>query len=337
MTDTTASTPPSRRPRLSPVTRQELADRFRGTRGGKVVTGYVALLGLALYLLYLVMASIARFDGGASYAAIGRSMFDTFMAIQLAVALFFGAGYAASQIASEREKRTLPLLQITRLTPFGIAAGKWWAVTAWQVLLLVVGMPLAAAAAFFGGVMLADVLVGTAYMIVVVATFSAVAIAVSATMRRTTTAIVTTYGLLAGLMIGPGVLAIVEFLVTDRTPRLSMALHPFTGLAVAVDTPAVTSLPTLLTPFRMVYASDGLGNGQVATSLWWLLAVQVCTCLVVTVLCLRWAATRVQPGRGPRRRSGGGQGDDAAPAPVGALPAPPPAVPPPAPPDSRGP
>lgn len=315
MTVDTAPTKPaasssSRRPRLSPVTRQELADRFRGTRGGLVITGYVTLLALGLMLLYLVMSSIARFDGGVSYAAVGRSMFDSFMGIQLAVVMFFGAGYAASQIANEREKRTLPLLQITSLTPLGIVAGKWWAVTAWQVLLLVVGMPLAAAAAFFGGVTLTNVVVSTLYMVVVVAAFSAVAIAVSAMMQRTTTAIVVTYGLLAGLMIGPGILAIIEFLITEESPQLSMFFHPLTGLAFAAGTPTAISLPTLLTPFRLVYATEQFGLGADPFSVTPLLVGQILMSLAVTVIALRFAAKRVTPGHGPRRRRPSSRSDE---------------------------
>lgn len=317
MSEATAETTPrsasGRRLRLSPVTRQELTDRFRGNRGSLVVTGYVALLALALLLLYLVMASIARFDGSASHAAVGRSMFDSFMAIQLGVVMFFGAGYAASQVANEREKRTLPLLQITSLTPFGIVAGKWWAVAAWQVLLLVLGMPLAAAAAFFGGVTMVDVGLATLYMIVVVCSFSAVAIAISATMRRTTTAIIVTYGLLAALMIGPVVLAIVEYLITEDVPQVSMFFHPLTGLAFAAGTPTAISLPTLLTPFRIVYAPQQFGldvaggvveeagrQGQPVVAL---LVSQLTIAVLVGVIALRLAARRVTPGRGPRRRA----------------------------------
>lgn len=292
------------RPGLSPVTRQELADRFRGSRGGMVVTGYVALLALALMLLYLIMSSIARFDSGVGFAAVGRSMFDSFMGIQLAAVMFFGAGYAASQVASEREKRTLPLLQITSLTPLGIVAGKWWAVTAWQVLLLIVGMPLAAAAAFFGGVTLTNVIVSTLYMVVVVGAFSAIAIAVSAMMRRTTTAIVVTYGLLGALMIGPGVLAIIEFLITEDVPRLAMFFHPLTGLAFAAGTPASISLPTLLTPFRLIYVEDlaFAGAGGAQPSMVVLLLAQIAMSIAVTVVALRFAARRVTPGHGPRHR-----------------------------------
>ncbi len=354
MSDAAATPPPGRtlrRPHLSPVTRQELADRFRGPRGGLVVTGYVALLALALLLLYLVMSSIARFDGSASHAAVGRSMFDSFMAIQLGAVMFFGAGYAASQVATEREKRTLPLLQITSLTPWAIVAGKWWAVTAWQVLLLVVGMPLAAAAAFFGGVTLLDVVASTLYMVVVVASFSAIAIAVSASMRRTATAIIATYGLLAALMIGPGVLAIIEFLLTRDVPQVSMFFHPLTGLSFAADTPVAISLPTLLTPFRIIYAPQQVGfdvaDGEIPGALAQdpsvipLLFAQVAISILVGVIALRFAARRVTPGHGPRlrtRTSRGAAGADrpAAPSPgvaaetagAGRAPAPPPPPPP---------
>lgn len=301
-----------RRGVLSPVVRHELADRFRGNRGGLVVTAYVAVMGVVLVLLYLFAASIARFDGGMDQAGVGRFLFENFIAVEFAFMLFVGAGYAAAQVASERERRTLPLLQVTAMGPWQIVRGKWGAVVAWQALLLAMGMPLAGAASFFGGVGLGEVLLATLHMVVVAAAFSAVAIWISSIARRTSVAIIVTYATLLAVLVGPLVLAAFEAIIVEGVPRISILLHPAGGLAAA--TLGARGFPTASVLSPIVEAMEWQGDqgflvdpevGQ-AVPAWRLgvLAAQWGVAALVTGLALWRASRRVQPGRGPRRRRG---------------------------------
>ncbi len=311
------------RPRLSPVVRHELADRFRGNRGGLVVTGYVGVMGLVLVLLYLLVSSLAAQDIGFDQAGVGRFLFENFIALEFGFMLFVGAGYAAAQVAAERERQTLPLLQVTAMSPMQIVAGKWWAVVAWQALLLVMGMPLAGAASFFGGVGALEVLLGTVHMVLVAAAFSAVAIWISSVVRRTSVAIIVTYAALFVVLVGPLVLAIAEAIAREDVPTASMYLHPGTGLAAATLDAHGFPTASILSPFveAMAWRGDGAADFDVlvdgAGEGWRVrvLAVQWTASLLVTWLALWRASRRVRPGREPRsrrsRRNGTTPGDPA--------------------------
>lgn len=298
------------RPRLSPVVRHELADRFRGNRGGLVVTGYVAVMGLVLVLLYLLVSSLSAQDVGFDQAGVGRFLFENFIALEFGFMLFVGAGYAAAQVAAERERQTLPLLQVTAMSPMQIVAGKWWAVVAWQALLLVMGMPLAGAASFFGGVGLLEVLLGTVHMVLVAAAFSAVAIWISSVVRRTSVAIIVTYAALFVLMLGPLVLAIAEAIAREDVPTTSMYLHVGTGLAAATLDAHGFPTASILSPFveAMAWPGDGFeafDNPLDGAGEGWrvrVLALQWTTAVLVTWLALWRASHRVRPGREPRAR-----------------------------------
>lgn len=301
-----------RRGMVSPVVRHELADRFRGSRGGLVVTAYVAVMGVVLVLLYLLASSIAGADGGMDQAGVGRFLFENFIALEFAFMLFVGAGYAAAQVASERERRTLPLLQVTAMGPWQIVRGKWGAVVAWQGLLLVMGMPLAGAASFFGGVRLGEVLLATLHMVVVAAAFSAVAVWVSSVAQRTSVAIIVTYAVLFVVLVGPLVAAVFEALLIENVPRVSVMLHPGTGLAAA--TLGAQGFPTASVLSPLVEAMEWQGDepgilldpdvGAGGVEAWRIgvLASQWGVAALVAWLALWRASLRVRPGHGPSRR-----------------------------------
>lgn len=297
-----------RRLRLSPVARRELQDRWRGGRAGWVVTFYVAALSALMMLLYFVADSATNNDFAmVSEVGVGRFMFENLIAVQLGLALFVGAGYAAGQISSERERRTLGLLQVTLLSPMQIVLGKLRAVAAWQGLLLLLGAPLAAGAFFFGGVSVADLLASTLYMIVVSLAISALAIAVSSFMRRSSSAIIVTYTMLLFVLFGLGLVAIAEALITQDIPFVSLYMHPFTGLAAAADAGFSGSLPSLLTPFAALLAAREGGDmflepdPQASTT--WIWVSQMLVWVGLAVIGLLIAGRRVRPGHGPRRKT----------------------------------
>ncbi len=229
---------------LNPVMRRELVERWRGRRAVATITVYLAVLGGILYLLYRVglAALAAQLGFGADTAtagpALGRFLFDGLLFSVLLLVLFVSPGYAAAQLSGERERRTLPLLQLTLLRPHQIVLGKLGASVAWLTLLVTAALPLGAATFFLGGVALPDLLFGGLFILVVAVGVAGVALGISSLTRRTTAAVVLTYATVLALSLGTGFLAIVEFVLTSRGPEtnstpVSLYANPFFGLADA--------------------------------------------------------------------------------------------------------
>lgn len=259
----------------NPVLRRELVERWRGRRAFAVLTVYVAILAAVLGLLAWIGTEVAAdsgFDAGGGFGAgpqLGRFLFENVVAFVLLLVLFITPGYAASQISGERERRTLGLLQITLIGPFGIVAGKLGSSVAWLLLLIVAAVPIGATGFFLGGVGLTDLVGAVGVTLFVAVAIAAVGIGISSLVRRTTAAIVVTYGLVLFLLFGSLFLALVEsvarefdFGPADRP--VALYLNPYYGLADAVgatgDAFGPAFMPSVLTPFAAALPQDPDGT-----------------------------------------------------------------------------
>lgn len=233
-----------RTPRVNAVLRRELVERWRGRRAVATLTGYLAVLGVVLYLLYRVGVVTLRsqlgfgLDAATAGPVLGRFLFDTLLFFVLLLVLFVSPGYAAAQVSGERERRTLPLLQMTLLRPSQIVLGKLGAATAWLALLVAAAVPLAAATLFLGGIAISDLLLGVLFVLIVAVGIAGAAIGISSMVRRTTAAVVLTYAMVLALVLGTGFLAIVDFVLNSQGPAqnttpIALYANPFFGLADA--------------------------------------------------------------------------------------------------------
>lgn len=268
-----------RAPTANPVLRRELLERWRGRRAATVLTLYLLLL-VGLLLLLRTAASTMLGDaarGGwgppasAAGPLLGRFLFDNTLGAVLGLVLFVAPGYAAAQIAGERERRTLGLLRITLVRPRSIVLGKLGAASAWIVLLVIASAPVAASAFVLGGASVADLVAALTVILVVAVSVAAIAIGISSRARRTTGAVVTTYAVVLALVVGTLVLAFGEFAAAEFDMRedqrpVSLRLNPFYALADAsgASTPSGPgALPSILTPFAaMLPDDDPLGGPQ---------------------------------------------------------------------------
>ncbi|HEX2028454.1 MAG TPA: ABC transporter permease [Nitriliruptorales bacterium] len=229
---------------MNPVLRRELTERWRGRRAFLLLTVYVAVLALITEGLYWLGRSILESQFGQGFAgfaggpALGRFLYENLLGFVLLLVLFIAPGYAAAQISGERERRSLPLLQVTLLRPIQIVLGKLGASLAWLMLLVVAALPFAAAAFFLGGVAVGDLARAVLYVLVVAVAIAAMSLGISAATRRTAASVVLTYALVLTLVFGSGFVAIIEYVIDanagrfDERPK-ALYLNPFYGLADA--------------------------------------------------------------------------------------------------------
>lgn len=240
---------------VNPVLARELLERFRARRATVTLTAYLGVLGLLLYGLYSI--GVAALDHGfglpveAAGPMLGRFLVEGLLFFVLLGVLFVAPGYAAGQISGERERRTLPLLQMTLLRPHQIVLGKLGAATAWLVLLVLAAVPLGAAAFFLGGVAVTDLARGVAFVVVVAVAVAGMAIGISSVTKRTVGAVVLTYGVVLALTVGTLFGALAEFVgrqargQPDPPTPMALYLNPVFGLSDAVR--AIRASETFMT------------------------------------------------------------------------------------------
>ena len=119
-------------------------------------------------------------------------------------------------IASERDAQTLQPLQLTALTPGDIVAGKLVASMAYLLLLLLCLAPALTIPFLVGGVSLGGALKSFGVLLLICVELAAVALAVSAALRRAVTANITSLIITGALMLGPFVVMGFAFLARSR-------------------------------------------------------------------------------------------------------------------------
>ena len=152
---------------VNPVLGRELKERMRGRRAVIILTIYLVLLTLALWLVYEAASASNDFGNPlpTQLAEVGSTVFEWVLFFMLLIILFLVPAQTAGAIAGERERQTLVPLQITLLSPRSILLGKVCAAMAFLALLIVAAVPLLAIAYLIGGVTIQQVLGGTALVL----------------------------------------------------------------------------------------------------------------------------------------------------------------------------
>jgi ABC-2 type transport system permease protein len=273
---------------LNPVLARESRVRMRGWRAPALISLYVGILGVIVWavlaITYRTSATFAPQLGGTIFLFLGFAQFT--------LLVFSAPGLAAGAIAGEREKQTLDLLLITRMTPLQVVTGKLGAAVAFSLLLMFASLPVYGLLFLVGGISLKYLLSTTAVYVVTVFFLGALALYFSAVFKRTQAAVVAAYGVALGLMIGALLISLLVFEVFNRPPGKPPAIgvllayiNPLFGLMAAMggETASITQL------YRMVLTTPAARE-----AIWW----KYCIFGTLSTAGLVWlTARRIQPYR----------------------------------------
>jgi ABC-type transport system involved in multi-copper enzyme maturation permease subunit len=267
---------------MNPVARRELQERFRTLRSPILLSLWVLAAGALTFLAYLYArgAAESRLQGvgfaglGSVFAAssMGSFILQAVLLGLLASVVFVVPGQAAVTIVGERDRQTLPLLQVSQLSASRIIIGKLVSALAFILLLLVVVTPLLVIPVLLGGVGVGDVLAGLGMVAATAVTIGALSMWISARARSMQAAVLGSYVAAVTLVFGTLALVLAEVLLlapTDLGPTrysqgvprdegreiYSSWVSPFVGLVDASDdvlTFGGEVIPSPYQPFRQV-------------------------------------------------------------------------------------
>ncbi|MGN0911400.1 MAG: ABC transporter permease [Thermoguttaceae bacterium] len=137
---------------IGPVFAREatIAPRRDKTYLGRGVYG--AFLLLTISAAWLVTSGSQQIADVGDFARFGASLFTLLAPLQLVVALFFGALFAAAAVGQEKDRKTLLLLLLTRLSNSELVLGKLCAALLEILVFIVVSAPILILTALLGGV-----------------------------------------------------------------------------------------------------------------------------------------------------------------------------------------
>ncbi|MHC4605860.1 MAG: ABC transporter permease subunit [Planctomycetota bacterium] len=217
---------------LDPMMRREL---FGISRRSRTYASRILYVGIVCVILWGTWAGMGAAYGGltVSYsemAAMGRYLFSTFIAVQLAFVSLAAIFFSADLVTREVRAGTLGLLVLTPLTPWQIIFGKWKACMAQVLMVVLCGLPILAACAYLRAVGGMDVVRYTGLTVGYAAMAAGLGIWSSALARTGWGAIIRAVVLLVLMTFFPSLLAI-------GLPQTVCFLHPPVTFAAMMGGP----------------------------------------------------------------------------------------------------
>ena len=137
---------------IGPVFSRELVTAPRRSRLFIYRTVYAGSLLLLMCTAWLVLAGTQVIRDVSDMARFGGILFQLLAPIQLALAVFFAAMMAASAVAQEKDRQTLILLLMTRLTNNELVLGRLFSSLLNILVMVLAGLPVFMFAMLFGGI-----------------------------------------------------------------------------------------------------------------------------------------------------------------------------------------
>lgn len=197
----------------NPVFVRQLYGGAHRSRFFWLLSGYVLLQGLLIWgALYLIgSGTFGGDDARISLAAILNSARQLYWFSSLLLLLAGGllAPIAAiGELTGENEHRTFDLLRTTTLTSQAIVLGKWKMALLNGLFLLLAPLPMQLLGFWLGGVTVTELLLTQLFLFVVLMMNTALALAISARVRKTWIAVLIFYGIILGVIafVGGGAL-----------------------------------------------------------------------------------------------------------------------------------
>ena len=199
---------------FNPVLRREITTSFRNMKF------YILLMIYVLFLCIVTWISIKFVDigyyGGGFTPSIMNGVYGVIAFFQFSLILLVTPSLGAGAISGEKERQTLDLLLVTKMSTFDIAFGKFMSSMFKVFLMIIVSMPVYSIVFYYGGISIKHIISLTLYSISVAACFGSISIFLSSVLKRTLSANVMTYVLLIlstlGLLI---IMIIISYILNE--------------------------------------------------------------------------------------------------------------------------
>ena len=294
---------------MNPVFRREAKTSLRSWRSFVAVSLYV----LASFGVIILALAVGGMGGGGSNPRNISQMSGVMAGFKLALIGLIVPAICAGSINGERERQTLDLMLITKMSPWSIVFGKLLSSLIFIVLLLVAGLPVFGIMFYYGSFSPLHMAVQTSFMLITASMVASIAILCSCIFRRVVFSIITSYLLLILFTIGTlifvnvmfGVLQSIHWTNTQdslifvpfvlsqawqNTFLVMLSLNPIAGFTSLIDSQMGSESFRILLP-------HGLNNLNTwgSLELWQLSMI---TNGAISAICMALAAYAIKPIKG---------------------------------------
>lgn len=222
---------------MNPVLRREAVTSLRGWKNFAVLTFYlgVTALGAGLVIYFTMFSSWDySFDPQGMLA-----LYVVLAAVQMALITLAVPALTAGSISGERERQTLDLLLVTKMSSLSIVTGKLMASLAFILLLIVGTLPVLSLVFYFGGIKVASMLVMVGFMLMTALMLGAISVFFSCVFRRTVVSIMLVYIIMGVLCLGTLAAAFIPFAMMDYSDTMNMEPEYWRAILTLIPNPGV--------------------------------------------------------------------------------------------------
>lgn len=234
--------------RENPVLQYELLSNLRLPRAFLLLSAYIALLGLVVFLAW---PQEQKLDFANPEAA--KRLVDLFFLGQFLLASLMAPSFAAGAITGEKERDSYEMLLASPIRPSAIVLGKLFASLTHLGILIFCSLPIVMLCLPLGGVSALEVFAAYIAMMSMVALFGMISLWASSYFRRTSASLVVSY-----LLILP--LALVAVLIWQVLGEAGGVRVVFVSTVVPIACISVGALLWFDIARRLLYPAD-LGSG----------------------------------------------------------------------------
>lgn len=208
----------------NPVLAKEVKLRFRNMKSFTGVFLYLVAMCVFVFGFIYTTTNLSNTIYFKPSESVILFAFLTF--IQLGLVLFISPGLTAGTISGERERQTLPMLLTTSQSSFQIIVGKLLSSMLFVLVLLVAGLPVYSMVFLFGGISPALLVKSLFLLIVTLLAIGSIGIMFSTLIRKTTVAMIASYG---SMLFFSVVVPFLFFIVTSVTQWRIEDMEPSTS------------------------------------------------------------------------------------------------------------
>lgn len=284
---------------LNPILRREAQTSLRSWKIFGVIAAYVGIITF-FTVLYIKTAISGSIYSGFDPQSIVY-LYALLSGLQLGLILITAPALTAGSISGERERQTLDLLVVTKMSPFSIVLGKLLSSIGLIMLMIVATMPVYSVLFYFGGVSILYLFGMTLFMLVTACFVGSMGIFFSAIYKKTMVSMVLVYLVIGILVVGTlvGYLAYSNIYIQAykqiydyiSVPAVYgfFFLNPGAGFFSVIDAQLGTNF------FDEITMSYWIGNGlHLPVEIW---IVNLVSDIVMSGVFLKLAAMKISPGK----------------------------------------
>ena len=287
---------------INPVLRREAITTLRNWKTYATLAIFLSITALgAFFFVYLNMFQNYSMSFDPENMVI---LYSVLASLQMGLVMLAAPAVAAGSISGERERQTLDLLLVTKMSPLSIVMGKLMASLMYILLLIVATLPIFGIAFYFGSVSLIQILELFLFVLVNACMVGAISVFFSCVFKKTITSIVLVYLVIGVLCFGT--LLALGFLWVSASMSENAELPLLTSVLMLIPNPGVAFFSMMDAQLGTDIASEAIRfvDGASNAELWmashmWLL--HIVFDLVIAVIFVLLSANMINPVREQKR------------------------------------